>query len=56
VARIGPLLFDTVRETVRDRVRMFPTDGVEIKPSMLGEKAGVLGGVALAMKDGLIEG
>lgn len=56
VARIGPLLFDTVRETVRDRVRMFPTDGVEIKPSMLGEKAGVLGGIALAMKDGLIEG
>jgi glucokinase len=55
VAQIGPLLFDTVRETVRGRVRMFPTDDVQIKPSLLGNSAGVLGGIALAMKNGLIE-
>ena len=54
VAAIGPLLFDTVRQTVRERVRMFPTDGVEIKPSLLGEQAGALGGIALAMQGGLL--
>jgi glucokinase len=54
VAGIGPLLFDTVRRTVRERVRMFPTDDVEIKPSLLGEQAGALGGIALAMQGGLL--
>ncbi len=54
VAQIGALLFDTVRETVHLRVRMFPADGVRIEPSMLGDKAGTLGGIALAMKGGLI--
>ena len=54
VAAIGPLLFDTVRRTVRERVRMFPTDDVEIKPSLLGEQAGALGGIALAMRGGLL--
>jgi glucokinase len=50
VAEIGPLLFDTVRATVRERVGMVPTDGIDIKPSLLGDKAGVLGGIALAMR------
>jgi len=50
VAQIGSLLFDTVRETVRQRVRMFPADGVRIEPSLLGNKAGTLGGIALAMQ------
>jgi glucokinase len=54
VAQIGPLLFETVRETVRRRVGMFPPDNVEILPSALGENAGALGGVALAMKGGLL--
>jgi glucokinase len=54
VAAIGPLLFDTVRRTVRERVRMFPTDDVEIKPSLLGEQAGAVGGIALAMRGGLL--
>jgi glucokinase len=53
VAQIGPLLFDTVRETVRQRVGMFPADDVRIEPSLLGNKAGILGGIALAMKEGL---
>ena len=55
VAEIGPLLFDTVRQTLRQRVRMFPTDDIQIKPSQLGDRAGALGGIALAMKHGLIE-
>jgi glucokinase len=50
VADIGPLLFDTVRATVRERVGMFPTDAVRIERSMLGAGAGLLGGVALAMR------
>lgn len=54
VAAIGPLLFDTVRQTVRERVGMFPTDDINIKPSLLGEQAGALGGIALAMKGGLL--
>ncbi|MCK4277218.1 MAG: ROK family protein, partial [Phycisphaerae bacterium] len=54
VAQIGELLFDTVRECVRERVRMFPTDDVRIEPSLLGDKAGTLGGIALAMKGGLL--
>ena len=53
-AGIGPLLFDTVRATLRDRVRMFPTDDIRILPSKLGAMAGTLGGIALAMKGGLI--
>jgi glucokinase len=52
VALIGDLLFDAVRRTVRERVRMFPSDDVEIKPSELGENAGILGGIALAMQGG----
>lgn len=53
VAQIGPLLFETVRETVKRRVRMFPVDGVRILPSQLGNLAGVLGGISLAMHGGL---
>jgi len=54
VAQIGDLLFETVRETLRERVRMFPTDGIAVKPSKLGDNAGTLGGIALAMKGGLL--
>jgi len=55
VAQIGDLLFDTVRTVVRERVGMFPTDGVSVLPSALGDSAGALGGIALAMKGGLLE-
>ncbi len=54
VANIGSLLFETVRDTVRKRVHMLPVDDIRIEPSLVGEKAGVLGGIALAMKAGLI--
>lgn len=53
-AAIGELLFDTVRKTVAQRVRMFPVDDIQIEPSILGDGAGVLGGVALAVKAGLL--
>jgi len=56
VAGIGPLLFDTVKQTVQSRVRMFPVDDIRIERSLLGEKAGMLGGIALAVKGGLIAG
>ena len=54
VAGIGSLLFDTVREAMQSRVRMFPVDDIRIEPSLLGERAGTLGGIALAMKGGLM--
>ncbi len=52
-AAIGELLFEAVRRTVATRVGMIPTDGVRIEPSLLGDKAGVLGAAALAIKRGL---
>ncbi len=48
VAEIGPLLVDTVRQAIRDRVGMFPTDNVRVEPSKLGEQAGIMGAIALA--------
>ncbi len=54
VAEIGPLLFDTVRQVVPQRVGMFPARDVRIEPSKLGTKAGMWGGIALAMKGGLL--
>ena len=56
VAGIGSLLFDTVRDALRSRVRMFPVDDIRIERSLLGERAGMLGGIALAMQGGLIRG
>jgi len=53
VSEMGPLLLDTVRETVHNRVRMFPVDDVQIDRSLLGDKAGLLGGIALAAERGL---
>jgi len=54
VAGIGPLLFDTVRRTLRERVGMFPPDAVEVVESALGNRAGVLGGIALAAAQGRV--
>ena len=46
---IGPLLIDTVRREVRERVRLVPGEKVRIETSALEEKAGLWGGIALAM-------
>lgn len=49
VAEMGDILLDRVRETVRRRVGMFPTDGVQIERSALGDRAGLQGAIALAV-------
>lgn len=48
VARVGDLLLEPIRRTVRDRVRMMPPEGVRIEPSKLGADAGMLGAIARA--------
>jgi len=48
VSRMGDLLLNHVRQSVRERVRMFPVDDVRIETSILDEQAGLFGAVALA--------
>lgn len=48
VMKTGAILLDVVRATMQHRVGMFPTDDVRIELSLLGERAGMLGGIALA--------
>ena len=50
VAEMGAILFDRVRESVRQRVRMIPADLIRIEHSQLGEQAGLLGAIALASR------
>ncbi|MCY3928972.1 MAG: ROK family protein [Acidobacteria bacterium] len=46
VAGLGDLLFDGVRQTIADRVRVFPTDDVRVEPAALGTDAGLAGVLA----------
>ena len=48
VAALDELLLEPVRQTVSENVRMFPTGNVRIERSLLEDKAGMLGGIALA--------
>jgi glucokinase len=50
VAQMGEILLEPLRSAVRRRVRMIPTDDLRIEQSTLGNRAGVLGGVALAVR------
>jgi glucokinase len=43
VAAAGDLLLDPIRRTVRERTFMVPVDQVEILPTALGDKAGLIG-------------
>ncbi|MEN6480392.1 MAG: ROK family protein [Anaerolineales bacterium] len=52
VANIGDILFNKVRTTLDEQIHMFPPESVALKPSLLGDRAGMLGGIALAMKQG----
>lgn len=52
VAELGDVLLEPVRRTIRERVGMFPTDGVRVERSALGERAGILGCLALAQEMG----
>jgi len=56
VAAIGDLVLDAVRSGLAERVRMFPTGGVAVRLSELGDRAGIHGAVALAMaaRDGRV--
>ncbi len=45
VAALDDLLLDPVRETVKERVRMFPVQDFCIERSLLEDKAGLLGGM-----------
>lgn len=50
VAELGERLAGPVREEIRSRVGMFPTDDVTVECSRLGAQAGIRGAVALAME------
>jgi glucokinase len=43
VSQAGDLLFDPIRRTLRERVRVMPVEQVEVVPSRLGDNAGVTG-------------
>ncbi len=53
VVGTGAIDFDVVRATVRARVQMFPVHDVRIEESLLGTRAGMLGGIALAAQRGI---
>jgi glucokinase len=54
VAELDDLLIVPMRETIRRRVRIFPTDDLRVARSSLGDAAGLLGGLALAATRGLL--
>ena len=53
VAELGELLTGPMRETLALRVGMIPTQDIRIERSALGDKAGLMGGIALARCGGL---
>ncbi|NPV54010.1 MAG: ROK family glucokinase [Firmicutes bacterium] len=50
VSRIGDMLFDTVRTTVRERAVEGAREAVRIVPAQLGSDAGIVGAATLALK------
>jgi glucokinase len=50
VAQLGSKLVEPVAQELHARVGMFPTTDVQVKVSQLGDKAGLLGGIALAAR------
>lgn len=54
VAELGDALLVPVRSEVQRRVGMFPTHDIRIEKSQLGDRAGILGAVALAARGGRI--
>jgi glucokinase len=53
VSEMGDLLLQPLRETIGRRVRMLPAAGIRVERSLLGDKAGLLGGIALAIRGGM---
>lgn len=54
VSELGDALLVPVRKVVQARVGMFPTDAVRIEKSQLGDRAGILGAIALAVRGGVV--
>lgn len=54
LAQMGDLLTGPIRVELRRRVKMFPVDGVRVEVSLTGHRAGILGGLALARRKGVI--
>lgn len=50
VSELGDTLLGPVRRVIRERVGMFPTDDLRVERSALGERAGILGCLALAQE------
>lgn len=48
---LGDLLLEPVRHAIHERVRMFPSQAVQVTCSTLGEKSGAFGGIALAVQE-----
>ncbi len=55
MSAMGELLLGPVRRAIKERVRMFPPDDVRVERSTLGERAGLYGGIALAVAGGLTD-
>ena len=55
LARLGDLLMEPLRETVRETVHIYPTGDLRIEVSGVGEGAGVMGALALAIRGGLMD-
>ncbi len=51
LSALGDLLLGPIRTTIEERVRMFPPAGIRLERSALGDRAGLLGALALAALD-----
>lgn len=54
MAALGAILTETVYAEIQKRVQMFPAGDVRVECSRLGSQAGILGAVALALKEGKV--
>lgn len=54
MAALGSVLTETVYAEIQRRVRMFPAGDVRVECSKLGSQAGILGAIALALKEGKV--
>jgi glucokinase len=54
VSSLGDLLIAPMRRSLRVHVGMFPVDGIRIERTQLGERAGVCGGIAAALRGGVM--
>lgn len=50
VSNLGDLLLEPVRAALKQKVRLIPPESVQIELSALGDKAGIMGGIALASR------